>query len=136
VPGPDETRDRFGQLLGLSYQERGPELVRARIRVTERLFHPYDAVHGGVMTAMAESMCSHATLDAVIDDGKVAMGQSTHTTFLRPVRAGHLNATARRRHGGRTAWVWDAEVADDEGRVCALVRLVIAVRDARRAPAG
>jgi acyl-coenzyme A thioesterase PaaI-like protein len=39
-----------------------------------------------------------------------------------------VTATARRRHGGRTTWVWDVELADDEGRVCALSRMTIAVR--------
>ena len=36
-------------------------------------------------------------------------------------------ATARRR--GRTAWIWEVEITDDDGRLCALVRATIAVRD-------
>ena len=42
-----------------------------------------------------------------------------------------MNALASRRHRGRTTWVWDVEITDDEGRVCALVRITIAVREGR-----
>jgi uncharacterized protein (TIGR00369 family) len=57
-----------------------------------------------------------------------ALGMSNSTTFLRPVTEGHLNALARRRHGGRTTWVWDVELSDDQGRICALVRVTLAIR--------
>jgi 1,4-dihydroxy-2-naphthoyl-CoA hydrolase len=42
-----------------------------------------------------------------------------------------VNASARARHRGRTTWLWDVEMADDEGRVCALSRVTIAVRPRR-----
>jgi uncharacterized protein (TIGR00369 family) len=58
------------------------------------------------------------------------VGQSNATTFLRPISAGHVNAVARPRHRGRTTWVWDVEISDDDERVCALVRMTIAVRPA------
>ena len=57
-----------------------------------------------------------------------AMGQSNNTAFLRPVRGGTLNAVAVARHRGRTTWVWDVEMSDADGQVCALVRTTIAVR--------
>ena len=40
-----------------------------------------------------------------------------------------LYAVARRRHRGRTTWVWEVDIADDAGRLCALVRMTVAVRD-------
>ena len=65
------------------------------------------------------------------DEGKVAMGQANDTVFLRPIGEGNLNALAVARHRGSTTWVWDVELSDDEGRVCALSRITIAVRPAR-----
>jgi 1,4-dihydroxy-2-naphthoyl-CoA hydrolase len=59
------------------------------------------------------------------------MGQSNDTTFLRPISDGYANATARSRHRGRTTWVWDVDVTDDEGRLCALSRMTIALRPQR-----
>ena len=48
------------------------------------------------------------------------MGQSINVSFLRPVAEGPIEVLARARHRGRTTWVWEAEVRDDEERTCAL----------------
>ena len=61
----------------------------------------------------------------------VAMAQANDTTFLRPIGEGTITATARARHRGRTTWIWDVEMTDDAGRVCALSRMTIAVRPQR-----
>ena len=121
-------RDGLGDLIGLEYVEAGPEEVRARVEVTDDLRQPAGLVHGGVFGAVAESVCSGATWLAVRAEGMIVVGQSVGATFLRPIADGHVNAVARPRHRGRTTWVWDVEVTDDEGRLCALVRMTIAVR--------
>jgi 1,4-dihydroxy-2-naphthoyl-CoA hydrolase len=127
VPG----RDGLGELIGLEYLDAGPDEVRARLEVTDAVRQPAGLVHGGVFAAMAESMCSAATWLGVKDDGMAAMGQSNSATFIRPITTGHVNATARPRHRGRTTWVWDVEIADDDERLCALVRMTVAVRPVR-----
>jgi 1,4-dihydroxy-2-naphthoyl-CoA hydrolase len=124
-------RDGLGDLIGLEYLDAGADEIRARVEVTDAVRQPAGLVHGGVYAAMAESICSAATWLAVHDDGMAAMGQSNSATFLRPITEGHVNAVARPRHRGRTSWVWDVEIADDEGRLCAMVRLIVAVRPNR-----
>jgi len=132
VEGRIETtgRDGLGELIGIEYVEGGPDEIHARIAVTGDILQPAGLVHGGVYAAMAESICSAATWMAVHGDGMAAMGQSNSATFLRPITQGHVNATAKPRHRGRTTWVWDVEITDDGGRVCALVRMTVAVRPA------
>ncbi|MFL5869961.1 MAG: PaaI family thioesterase [Solirubrobacterales bacterium] len=124
-------RDGLGDLIGLEYLDMGPEEVRARLEVTDEVRQPVGLVHGGVFASMAESMCSAATWFAVKDGGMAAMGQSNSATFIRPITEGHVRATARPRHRGRTTWVWDVEITDDEERLCALVRMTVAVRPVR-----
>jgi uncharacterized protein (TIGR00369 family) len=124
--------DGLGDLIGLEYLDASADEIRARVEVTDAVRQPAGLVHGGVYVAMAESICSGATWLAVHDDGMAAMGQSNSATFLRPITEGHVNAVARPRHRGRTSWVWDVEIADDEERLCAMVRLTIAVRPNRR----
>jgi 1,4-dihydroxy-2-naphthoyl-CoA hydrolase len=130
--GTDELpgRDGLGELIGLEYEEVGEDAVTARVPVTERILMPYGLVHGGVYSAVAESVCSRATFEAVKDGGKLAFGQSNSATFLRPISEGHVNAAAHARHRGRTSWVWQVEITDDEQRLCALVTVAVAVRDA------
>jgi 1,4-dihydroxy-2-naphthoyl-CoA hydrolase len=121
-------RDGLGDLIGLEYLEAGPEEVRARLEVTDRVRQPVGLVHGGVFASMAESMCSAATWLGVRDEGMAAMGQSNNATFIRPITHGYVNAVARPRHRGRTTWVWDVEITDDDERLCAMVRMTVAVR--------
>ena len=124
-------RDALGELIGIEYGEARPEEVQARVPVRPEILQPAGLVHGGVYSALAESICSAATWLAVQRDGMTAMGQSNDATFLRPITRGHVNALARPRHRGRTTWIWDVEVTDDDGRLCAMVRMTIAVRPER-----
>jgi 1,4-dihydroxy-2-naphthoyl-CoA hydrolase len=125
-------RDGLGELIGLEYEDASADEVRARVEVTDAVRQPVGLVHGGVYAAIAESICSAATWAAVQGEGMIAMGQSNSATFLRPITEGHVNAVARARHRGRTTWVWDVEITDDEGRACALVRMTVAVRPSPR----
>lgn len=118
----------FDGLYGLQVHELTDELVRASVPVDDRVRQPMGLVHGGVFASMAESMTSMATWRAVQADGRTAQGLSNQTSFLRPIVEGTVHAEARRRHRGRTTWVWEVEITDDAGRLCALVRMTIAVR--------
>lgn len=122
--------------LGLEgYEREGEEVARLRMPVTDGVRQPFGLVHGGAYAALAESLCSRATFDAIAP-GYAAMGQVNQCTFLRPVSEGTVEAVARARHHGRTSWVWDVEMTDDAGRLCALSRVVIAVRPIERSKPG
>jgi 1,4-dihydroxy-2-naphthoyl-CoA hydrolase len=129
--GEGDLPSGFVEHIGIEWQELDPEAARARIKVEDHLLQPFGLVHGGVYASLAEAICSAATYDALIDQDVVPLGQNNNTTFLRPIADGHVNALARARHRGRTTWVWDVEITDDEGRVCALSRMTIAVRPRR-----
>jgi uncharacterized protein (TIGR00369 family) len=120
----------FDGLYGLEIHTISDAEVTAQVPVRDELRQPAGLVHGGVFAAIAESMTSIGTSRAVQADGRVAQGLSNQTSFLRPILDGTIHAVARRRHRGRTTWVWEVEITDDEQRLCALVRMTIAVRDA------
>jgi 1,4-dihydroxy-2-naphthoyl-CoA hydrolase len=119
----------FDRLYGLELLAIDDESVSAQVAVRDELLQPAGLVHGGVFASMAESICSIATWYAVQADGRSAQGLSNQTSFLRPITGGTIHATARRRHRGRTTWVWEVDITDDEGRLCALVRMTVAVRE-------
>jgi 1,4-dihydroxy-2-naphthoyl-CoA hydrolase len=118
----------FDRHYGLEILEAGDELVRGRVLVGEHVTQPTGLVHGGVHAAIAEGLASLGTNHGVAGEGMVALGMSNDCSFLRPIGSGTINATARRRHRGRTTWIWDVELTDDEGRLCALSRVTVAVR--------
>jgi 1,4-dihydroxy-2-naphthoyl-CoA hydrolase len=118
----------LAELLGIELLDPGPDLARARLEVSPAICQPYGIVHGGAFSAIAETLCSWATHQAVQADGMLALGMSNQATFLRPISEGTIHAEARPRHRGRTTWVWDTEITDDDERTCCLVRMTIAVR--------
>ena len=118
----------FDGLYGLQIETLTDEEVRAEVLVRDELRQPAGLVHGGVFASIAESMTSMATWFAVKDLGQTAQGLSNQTSFLRPIVDGTIHAVAHRRHRGRTTWVWEVEISDDAERLCALVRMTIAVR--------
>lgn len=122
----------FAALVGIEWLELEEELARARIEVSDGLMQPYGLVHGGVYSSLAEALASQATDDAISPQGMTAAGQSLQITFLRPITHGHVNGEARAIHRGRTTWVWDIEITDDSGRLCAVVRMTVAVRPRRK----
>jgi 1,4-dihydroxy-2-naphthoyl-CoA hydrolase len=118
----------FDALYGLEILSLGDEDATAKANVRDGIRQPAGLVHGGVFASIAESLTAFATSMAVREDGSSAQGLSNQTSFLRPILQGTIHATARRRHRGRTTWVWEVDITDDEGRLCALVRMTVAVR--------
>jgi uncharacterized protein (TIGR00369 family) len=131
VPGKRLPIERtLDGILGVEVVEAEEGFLRGRIPVADRIRQPYGLVHGGAILTLAESLTSFGTALGVADKGKIAIGQEINASFMRPITAGHVNGAARVRRRGRTAWVWEIEITDDDGRLCALVRTTIAVREA------
>jgi 1,4-dihydroxy-2-naphthoyl-CoA hydrolase len=128
---PRGLRSDFDALIGTEWLDDDPARARVRVEMRDELRQPFGLMHGGVMSSLVESVCSRATALAVSGDGMAAMGQSIAVSFLRPITEGAAEVQARARHRGRTTWVWDAEVKDAEGRLCAIAQMTIAVRPLR-----
>jgi uncharacterized protein (TIGR00369 family) len=118
----------FDGLVGLEITELGDDRVAGRVAVRDEIKQPAGLVHGGVYAAIAESLASIATARVVVPEGGTAQGMSNQTNFLRPILSGTIHAVAIRKHRGRTTWVWEVEMSDDEGRLCCITRMTVAVR--------
>jgi uncharacterized protein (TIGR00369 family) len=118
----------FDALVGTEWIDDDPDHARVRVQMRDELRQPVGLLHGGVMSTLIESVCSRATALTVLGDGMTAMGQSIGVSFIRPITEGHAEVHARARHRGRTTWVWDAEVRNARGQLCALAQMTIAVR--------
>lgn len=118
--------------LGFELEEMSDERAVGTVRVEDRVRQPMGLLHGGVFAALAESLASAATFFAVREGGEVAVGLSNQTSFVRPVTEGTVRAEARPRHRGRTTWIWEVDFTDEQGRLCAMTRVTMAVRPARR----
>jgi 1,4-dihydroxy-2-naphthoyl-CoA hydrolase len=121
--------DCLDGVLGFELLELGPDHVVGRFPIQDRVRQRFGLVHGGAYAALAEMLATEATVNAVHPDA--AMGISNDTSFLRGARGAWITARGRARHRGRTTWVWELDHTDDEGRLCAVSRVTIAVRPQR-----
>ena len=114
--------------IGIEIVDEGDDFIRGVMPVSDRVRQPYGIVHGGALMALAETLASYGTAVGVGSKGDIALGQEISGSYMRPFTKGNVNALARVRRKGRTAWNWEVELTDDDGRLCTLVRLTIAVR--------
>jgi uncharacterized protein (TIGR00369 family) len=122
--------DSFLATLGMEVDpHEEPGRLAGRVPVRPALMQPMGILHGGVYAAIAETIASMGTANVVVAQGGIPLGMANNTSFLRPVSEGHVHASGTAIHRGRTTWVWDVEMRDVAGRLCATSRVTIAVRD-------
>jgi 1,4-dihydroxy-2-naphthoyl-CoA hydrolase len=131
LPLPYKATGGFDALYGLEILSADAETITGVVPVRDELKQPAGLVHGGVYASIAESLASIGTALQVLSDGKTALGLGNHTSFMRPITTGTIHAEAVVLHRGRTTWVWDVRISDDEGRLCAVTRMTVAVREQR-----
>jgi 1,4-dihydroxy-2-naphthoyl-CoA hydrolase len=131
LPSPVIPLERsFEGWLALEWLELDRESAHVRLKVRENMRQPLGLLHGGIFSAVAETVASVATVAAVWDDGYIGSGLSNYASFLRPVTGGTLDVFAKLRGHDDREWTWSHEFFDEGDRLCALVDVTIAVRPA------
>jgi len=118
----------FEGFLGLEWVELTHGTVHVRFRVRDNLKQPLGLLHGGIYCAVAETVASVATARAVWNDGRIVSGLSNAASFLRPITSGTVDVVARLRSHDEREWLWSHDFRDEQGRLCSLVDVTIAVR--------
>lgn len=108
----------FTQLLGLQPLAAGSDEVRARIDWRPELCTSGGVLHGGLLMALADSVGAWCAVQH-LPEGASTTTVSSSTNFLRAVRSGHVEATARPLHTGRTVIVVETELRDADDRLVA-----------------
>ena len=113
--------------LGIEFIEIGQSFITARMPV-EGNTQPYGILHGGATASLCETVASVGTAFLVGVD-KLAVGIDLDVSHIRSARTGWVTVTAVPLRVGRTIAHWDMRVHDDDGRLVAVSRLTLAVRD-------
>jgi 1,4-dihydroxy-2-naphthoyl-CoA hydrolase len=136
LPSPLIPLERtFEGFLELEWLGLDPESAHVQFRVRENLKQPLGLMHGGIYSAVAETVASVATVNNVWRDGLVGAGLSNHASFLRPITEGLVDVRARLRGHDDREWMWSHDFRDERENLCALVDVTIAVRPAPTPPA-
>lgn len=131
LPSPTIEFERtFESFLGLHWLELAPDHAHVQFQVRDSLRQPLGLLHGGIICAVAETVASVATVNAVWRDGFSGSGLSNSASFLRPITDGRVDVTAKLRSREGDEWLWSHEFHDEQQRLCALVDVTFAVRPA------
>ncbi len=109
----------FMQILGLSFEEVGPERVVASFETGPDHHQPWGLVHGGVFTAVIETVATTGAYQAVKDQGRLGVGVNNVTDFLRPHQQGRLEVVAEPLQQTKSQQLWQAEITREDGKTVA-----------------
>lgn len=116
--------------LGIEICEIGPDFLKMRMPVTDRVRQPLGLVHGGANCVLAESAGSIASWLCIDQNTQAALGLEINANHLRSVREGAVIATCRPIHLGRQTHVWDIKITDESsGKLTCVSRLTVQIVD-------
>jgi len=121
----------FSVLMGAEAIAATGDEVRARVGWDATRCTAGGVMHGGLLMALADTVgawCAFLNLP----EGAGTTTIESKTNFLRAVRGGSVEATARPLHVGRTVVVVDTELRDDDDRLIARVTQTQAVLSPRQ----
>ena len=120
----------FAEVLGIEVLAASADEVRARLHWRESLCTVAGVLHGGALMSLADAAGAYS---AFLNLPEGATGTATiesKTNFFRAVRDGHVTATSRPLHRGRTTIVVETDLHDAEGKHVARVTQTQAVLNA------
>ncbi|KQQ59989.1 hotdog fold thioesterase [Pseudomonas syringae] len=117
----------IGEMLDIRFESFTDDSLTASMAVDHRTHQPFGLLHGGASVVLAESLGSMASY-LVVDASKFfCVGLEVNANHVRGVRTGRVTGVVRPVHIGRTTHVWDIRLSNDEGKLCCISRLTVAV---------
>ena len=120
----------FAELLRIEVLAASPEEVRARMVWREELCTAGGMLHGGALMSLADATGAYCAYLNLPDESTRTATIESKTNFFHAVRNGHVEATSRLLHSGRTTIVVETDLRDAEGEHVARVTQTQAVLNA------
>lgn len=117
------------EALEIHIVEASGDKVTLEMDVTPRVHQPFGILHGGASAVMAESAASIGAYLNVDPATQMAVGTDLNVSHLRGKSEGRVRATALPVRRGRTMHVWTVEIEDEQGKMIAVARCTLAIRD-------
>ena len=111
----------MARTLGIELVDVDPDRVVAKVEARAELSTSADAMHGGAIMAVADTLGAIGTV-ANMPRGARTTTIESKTNFFRAVPVGStLTAEATPLHKGRTTQVWQTRLTGENGKLAALV---------------
>ena len=115
----EKLKGTLGELLGIDLVEASPERVVAQLIIRDELRTTGGSLHGGTLTAFADTIGAVATVLNLPSATGTATLESK-TNFFAAGRSGRVRAETTPLHRGKRTMVWQTRVTDEAGRLLSL----------------
>ena len=112
----------FPGLIGVEIDSVEDGRVLGRMQLDDRHMAPNGYLHAAAVVGLADTACGYGCILGLPEGAAGFTTIELKTNFLRSIKTGTIECEARLVHGGRTTQIWDATVADPDGRTMALFR--------------
>jgi uncharacterized protein (TIGR00369 family) len=118
--------------IGIEFTELGDDYLLAKMPVDHRTVQPLRVVNGGAYCVLAETTGSMAANLCIDREKYVALGLDINANHVRSASKGYVYGKATAIHLGRTTQVWEIRITDEEGKLCCISRLTMAVVEIKK----
>jgi acyl-CoA thioesterase len=115
-----ERRPCLNSYLGMVLEAAGPGWTRMRIALKPDVMNPFDAAHGGTVSALIDSAAGSAIAAGTLPDDRIMGTIDMQVHFLQRARGSALVAEARLVRAGRAIGIARVDVRDDAGELVAM----------------
>ncbi|WP_435254516.1 PaaI family thioesterase [Tenacibaculum sp. A30] len=117
------------ETLEIEFIDLGDDFITAKMPVTSKVHQPYGILHGGATAALAESVGSCASAFFLRDSNKIIKGIDLSINHIKSKKEGHVFATAKAIHKGRTTHLWEVKIVDEDNNLISLCKITNIVLD-------
>ncbi|WP_299002858.1 PaaI family thioesterase [uncultured Tenacibaculum sp.] len=117
------------ETLEIEFIDLGDDFITAKMPVTSKVHQPYGILHGGATAALAESVGSCASAFFLRDTTKIIKGIELSINHIKSKKEGHVFATAKAIHKGRTTHLWEVKIVDEDNNLISLCKITNIVLD-------
>ncbi|OOS03616.1 PaaI family thioesterase [[Haemophilus] ducreyi] len=109
--------------LRIEFIAIGDNWLEAQLTVNEKTMQPFGVLHGGISAALAETTANAGSL-LTCEAHQMAVGMELNISHLKSVPYGQtVIARAYPVKIGREIQVWQVDIKDESGHLCAVARL-------------
>ncbi|PZX61305.1 1,4-dihydroxy-2-naphthoyl-CoA hydrolase [Algoriphagus ratkowskyi] len=122
-------KNTMTEFLGIVFTDIGDDHLSATMPVDERTKQPMGLLHGGANVVLAETLGSVASSLTIDLTKQVCVGLEINANHLKGVKSGVVTGTTKPIHLGRSTQVWEIKITNEQGQLCCISRITMAILD-------
>ncbi|MCE3228419.1 MAG: esterase [Bacteroidetes bacterium] len=123
----DLNKNTLGEFFEIDFIEVGPDYLKAKMPVTNKVKQPFGLLHGGASVALAETIGSVASWCLVNRELFMGVGVEINASHVKAVTSGSVTAICSPIKIGGKTHIWEIKIYNDQNELCCVSRFTAMV---------